>query len=172
MRRSLDTTDLRLIRRLQETPRASYAELARAIGTSETTVRRRVDWLIDSQIITPAMIPNIRRLGYETVALVGLNVDLNHLYEVAERVREFSEVTMVHLTLGRYDLMIAIAQPTLDEVTHFLIENVAPLQGVRATETFVSSRSLKMLRDWRVPDERLKIADDGHGLDEVPQPTS
>ena len=45
---SVDATDFRLIRCLQENPRASYATIARITGLSETTVRRRVDALIQS----------------------------------------------------------------------------------------------------------------------------
>jgi Lrp/AsnC family transcriptional regulator for asnA, asnC and gidA len=154
----VDEVDRRLIRCLLDSPRASYADLARSTGIGETTARRRVEALISSGIITPAVIPDVRRLGFRALALVGVNVDLNHLYEVAETIRDFEEVTSLHLTMGRYDLMMTITAPNLEDLTRFLVEKVAPLPGIRDTESHVSSRALKLLRDWRLPAEEGPMA--------------
>jgi Lrp/AsnC family transcriptional regulator, regulator for asnA, asnC and gidA len=150
--RDVDETDLRLVRYLLNNPRASYAEVARATGVSETTARRRVDALIEDRVITPAMIPDVRRLGFETLALVGIKLDLNHLNETAERIRELSSVTSLHMTMGRYELIATITQPTLDDLRRFLVEQIAPLPGICDTEVFVSTKALKILRDWRLPE--------------------
>jgi Lrp/AsnC family transcriptional regulator, regulator for asnA, asnC and gidA len=159
----VDEVDRRLIRCLLDSPRASYAELARTTGVGETTARRRVEALISSGVITPSVIPDVRRLGFQAMAIVGVNVDLNHLYEVAETIREFPEITSLHLTMGRYDLMMTVASSSLDNLTRFLVEKVAPLPGIRDTESFVSSRALKILRHWRLPAEEELTAhsDDG-----------
>jgi Lrp/AsnC family transcriptional regulator, regulator for asnA, asnC and gidA len=149
----VDEVDRRLIRCLLDSPRASYAELARATGVGETTARRRVEALIATGVITPAVIPDVRRLGYQAMAIVGVNVDLNHLYDVAVIIRDFPEITSLHLTMGRYDLMMTVAASSLENLTRFLAEKVAPLPGIRDTESFVSSRALKILRHWRLPPE-------------------
>ena len=148
---SADLTDLRLIRCLQEDPRASYAEIARRAGTSETTARRRVEALIGSGVLTPAMLPDLYRLGFRTSAMVGLKVELQRLLAVAEAIRALPEVTMVALTTGRYDILFFVAQPTLDDLTRFMVERIAPIPGVRESETLVTPRILKVLGDWRVP---------------------
>lgn len=150
--RDVDDVDIHLVRLLLDAPRASYADLARATGVSETTVKRRVEALIEDRVITPAVIPDVRRLGFEAMAMIGVNVDLNHLYEVAEIIRGLSAVTSLHLTMGRYDLMMTVAVPKTIDLTTFLVEEIAPLPGIRHTETFVSVRALKILRDWRLPD--------------------
>ncbi len=149
----VDEVDRRLIRCMLDNPRASYAELARATGVGETTARRRVEALIAMKVITPAVIPDVRQLGFSAMAIVGINVDLNHLYEVAETIRGFKEVTSLHLTMGRYDLMATVAEASLEDLTRFLVEKIAPLPGIRDTEPFVSTRALKILRDWRLPPE-------------------
>jgi Lrp/AsnC family transcriptional regulator for asnA, asnC and gidA len=154
----VDSTDLKLIRILQEHPRASYAEIARLAGMNESTTRRRVEGLFASGVITPAVIPNIRELGYEAVILIGIKVELSRIDAVAETLRAFPEITMLLVTLGRYDIFIAVAFQSVNEVHDFIINRVALLPGVKDTEAFVSTSALKILRDWRVPVEALEDA--------------
>jgi Lrp/AsnC family transcriptional regulator, regulator for asnA, asnC and gidA len=151
--RDIDDVDLELVRNLLNSPRATYAELSRTTGVSETTVKRRVEALFDAGIITPAVIPDVRRLGFNAMALIGIKVDLLHLYEVAETIRDLPQVTSLHLTMGRYDIMVTVAVPTTSDLTTFLVEEIAPLPGIRDTESFVSTRALKLLRDWRLPED-------------------
>jgi Lrp/AsnC family transcriptional regulator, regulator for asnA, asnC and gidA len=150
--RQVDHVDIKIVRFMTENPRASYAEVARAIGVSQTTARRRIDALIEDRVITPAVIPDVRRLGFEVLALVGIKVDLAHLNETAEKIRQMQSVTSLHMTMGRYELIATIAEPSLDDLRKFMVERIAPLPGIRDTETFVSSRALKILRDWRLPE--------------------
>lgn len=155
---SVDGVDLRLIRCLQENPRASYAEIARLTGVSDTTVRRRVESLIEAGVVTPAMLPDLYLLGYRTSAMVCLKTDLARMIAIAEEIRTFPEVTMVALTMGRYDILFFVAQPTLDDLTQFMVERIAPIPGILETETLVTPRVLKVLGDWRVPLERVRDA--------------
>ena len=159
----IDEIDRRLIRCMLDSPRASYAELARATGVGETTARRRVESLIAMRIITPAVIPDVRQLGFTAMAIVGIHVDLNHLYEVAETIRDFREITSLHLSMGRYDIMATVAAESLDALQRFLVEKIAPLPGVRDTESFVSTRALKILRDWRLPPEGADLFESSDG---------
>ena len=154
----VDSTDLKLIRILQDHPRASYAEIARLAGMNESTTRRRVESLFASGVVTPAVIPNIRELGFEAVILMGIKVELKQLDEVAETLRSFPEVTMLLVTLGRYDIFISVAFRAVNEVHDFIVNRIALLPGVKDTEAFVSMSSLKILRDWRVPDEAIERA--------------
>jgi DNA-binding Lrp family transcriptional regulator len=154
----VDSTDLKLIRILQEHPRASYAEIARLAEMNESTTRRRVEALFASGVITPAVIPNIRELGFDVVILLGIKVELSQIDSVAETLRSFPEITMLLVTLGRYDIFVAVAFRSVNEVHDFIVNRVALLPGVKDTEAFVSTSTLKILRDWRVPDEVIERA--------------
>lgn len=148
---NIDKVDLRLIRCLQESPRASYATIARMSGIPGTTVRRRVEALIDAKIITPAMLPDLYKIGYTTSAMVGVKVDMERVDEIALQLKSFPEITLVALTMGRFDIMFFVAQPTLEDLTQFMSQQIAPIEGVRDTETLVTPRILKVLGDWRIP---------------------
>ncbi len=151
--KAVDEVDLNLIRTLQDDPRASYADLARVTGVSQTTARRRVEALLDSRVIMPAMIPDLYQLGFTTSGFVALNIDANRIYEIAARIRELPEVTSLHMTFGRFDLMLFVAQPSLADLRQFVVGKIAPISGVTHSEVLISSDILKVLGNWRVPVE-------------------
>ena len=143
--------DLELVRCLLENPRASFADMARQTGVSETTVKRHVDSLIEDGVIKPAMIPNVRLLGFETMAIIGIKVELDRVAETARLISEMPQVTSAHMTLGRYDVIATVADRSLDHLTKTITEQFAAIEGIREVETFVSTRALKILHNWRLP---------------------
>ena len=70
----MDDLDRKIIAILQSNGRASNAQIARNVGVSEGTVRRRVRRLIEEAVIRVVAIPDLEKLGYGTVALIGLQV--------------------------------------------------------------------------------------------------
>lgn len=147
----VDDLDRRLIRCLQDNPRASYATIARITGVSETTVRRRVEYLISSGVIVTAVLPDLHMLGYRTSAVVGLKTDLDQAHAIGDKITGFPEVTFVAWTTGHFDVVFVVAAETLDDLMKFLAERVAPMKGVRDVEPMVMPRMLKGMRSWRIP---------------------
>lgn len=146
-----DATDLELIRLLQDQPRASHAELSRLTGISISTVRRRVERLLDTGTITLSVLPNIRQIGYQAVSLIGIKADYRHVEQIAAQLRSYEEVTLVLITAGRYDLFAGVALRDVDRIYPFLKDRVATIEGVRDFETFVSMSAVKEFREWRLP---------------------
>lgn len=157
---SIDSLDLRIIRCLQDNPRAPYSTIARLIGVSETTIKRRVDDLIESRVIQPAIIPNMYRLGFRTRARIGFKVDLEHLLDVAEQLRTFPETTGVEITFGRFNVTCFVVMQSMEALTRFMVERIPSIEGIRDCEMMVVPRVLKVFADWRVPDELLLESED------------
>lgn len=163
---SIDMVDLTLIRYLQDHPRASYSMISRETGVGESTVRRRIEQLTESRIITNAVIPNVYRLGYRTRATVALRVELGQVMHVAEAIRVLPEVGFVSVTTGRWDLTFFVILPSLESLTDFMVQRIAPIPGIKDSETLVTPRVLKVFADWRVPVEEMidkhnSLAEDG-----------
>lgn len=167
----LDEVDLQLIRYLQDHPRATYSMISRATDVSETTVRRRVEHLMESRIITSAIIPNVYQLGYRTRAMVALKTDLDRVVEIARQIRAMPEVAFVSTTMGRWDILFFAMAPTLEMLGTFLEERIAPIEGIRETEAFVTPRVLKAFADWRVPIETFLGQDDASNNQTFISPT-
>jgi len=75
----LDDIDREIIRLLQADGRAPNTAMARALGVTETTVRKRVARLLDERLIEIQAVPMGAVAGMTTSAIFGLSVDLTHL---------------------------------------------------------------------------------------------
>jgi DNA-binding Lrp family transcriptional regulator len=164
---SVDSIDLKIIRCLQDDPRAAYSTIARLVDVSETTAKRRVEDLIARRIIRPAMIANIYRLGYRTRATIGLKVSPNRIVQVAEELRSLPETAYVAFTSGEHNVTCLVAVQSLDALTRFMIETIATIDGINETHVMVVPRIIKSFADWRVPLELLLDDDDSSGEDEA-----
>lgn len=152
MARTVTDTDRAIIRLLQQNARISYAELSRATGIPESTVRRRMDRLHQRGVIEFAMLADPARLGYELRAMIGLKVELRQLEEIAEILRGMNEVTFAAFLTGNFDIMVQVVVRSQDALVTFLTDRLAPIPGVRSSETFVMPYIIKPTTAWVLPE--------------------
>ena len=134
----MDDLDTKIISLLQEDGRASNAGIAREVGVSEGTVRRRLKQLIQEEFIRVVALLDPGKMGYASEALVGVRVDPDKIDQVAERLAALEEVNWVAETTGSFDIF---AWATLESSTIlgiFLRTKIGTIPGVRRTETFVN----------------------------------
>ena len=134
----MDELDRRIIQILQVNGRSSNARIARDVGVSEGTVRRRLKTLVNDGVIKVVALPNPEVLGYDTEALVGIQVDPDKIDEVAQLLVVLKESSWVAVTTGSFDIFCWVTLPTSEELGNFLKSVVGTIPGVRRTETFVS----------------------------------
>ena len=133
----MDDLDRKLIALLQVNGRASNARIARDVGVSEGTVRRRLRRLIQEEVIRVVAVPDPEKMGFNTVALVGIQADPDKIDAVAEKLAQLPEAHYVSLTTGSYDIFIWVALASSEELGKFLRQKVGITEGIRRTETFV-----------------------------------
>ena len=134
----LDDLDDKLIDLLQTDGRASNIELAKKVGVSEGTVRRRFRNLIKDEVIRVVAIPDPSKLGRGTTALIGLQVDPALVDPVATKLASIKDVQYVSVTTGAYDIFLWVALSSPEELSEFLRSKIGGIDGVRRTETFVN----------------------------------
>ena len=152
MARLVTETDRAIIRLLQQNARMSYAELSRATGIPESTVRRRMDRLQQRGVIEFAMLADPSRLGYEVRAMIGLRVELRRLEEIASKFRAMNEVTFAAFLTGSFDIMLHVVVRSQEALVDFLTHRLAPIDGVRSSETFVMPYVIKPTTAWVLPE--------------------
>ena len=176
MSRVVTDTDRAIIRLLQQNARMSYAELSRATGIPESTVRRRMDRLHRRGVIEFAMLADPMRLGYDLRAMIGLKVELKQLEEIAETLRAMPEVTFAAFLTGNFDVAIQVVVRSQEGLVEFLTRRLAPIPGVRSSETFVMPYVIKPTTAWVLPEvapeepEADDLGDDGEAAE--PEPPS
>jgi len=83
-------------------------------------------------------IPNPQKMGYNAVAFIAMDVPLNQLDAVTEQLAARPEVQFVSTTTGRYDIFIWAMFKTAGDLHNFLRNDLANIQGIAQTETFIN----------------------------------
>ena len=134
----IDEIDRAIILELQKTGRKSYMELAKLLHVSETTARNRVKHLVGEGIITISAIPDIEALGYDFVGIIGLQIRLSDLREVASRLIKHPNVCYLANVTGRFDLIAIVVTRSSTEFADFMEQVISTIPNVLRTETFVT----------------------------------
>jgi Lrp/AsnC family transcriptional regulator, regulator for asnA, asnC and gidA len=121
----VDATDKHLISLLQTNGRASYSDLARQVGLSEASVRKRVHELRRREVIQIVAVTDPLQLGFAHEALLAVHA-LPHPEVLADRLAAIDEVDFVVLVAGRYSILLE-AVATDDEEFVALIQRVRQL---------------------------------------------
>ena len=134
----MDELDHKIIALLQMDGRASNAKIAREVGVSEGTVRRRLRRLTKDAVVHIVAVPNLEKLGYATTALVGLQTGPGMSDTVAESLASLPESHYVAVTTGSYDVFVWAGLESAESLGNFLRTKVGVIEGVQRTETFVN----------------------------------
>ena len=134
----MDELDRKIIALLQMDGRASNAKIAREVGVSEGTVRRRLRRLIQDDVVNVVAVPNLEKLGYATTALIGLQTGPGKSDAVAEAIATLQESHYVAVTTGAYDVFVWAGLESAEGLGQFLRTKIGVIDGVQRTETFVN----------------------------------
>lgn len=145
----LDEADLVLIHALQIAPRASWAEVARVVGTTATTLAQRWERLRAEGVAWVTAHPSARE---ESVALGFVEVDCEpgRTDEVlAWLCRDPRAVTIDQSARGR-DFVVTVMAPDLTSLTGFLLDELARQPGVQRQRTRLATGVHRQGNDWRL----------------------
>lgn len=141
----IDELDARLIRALCDTPRAGVMELARQLGVARGTVQARLDKLQQRGIISgfdPDL--DIRRMGYEVLAFVSLEIAQGRLDDVCDHLRVIPEVLEIHSVTGPGDLHCRVVARTNDHLQS-VIGRILEVKGIgRSTTQIAMTEQLRL----------------------------
>lgn len=135
---TLDDLDMRLISELQKDGSRAHAELARRLGTSKTTVRRRIQRLLADEVMHIVAVVDAEKIGLGTSALIGLNVNPKYIDSILQQLGTKPNVHLLAVVAGRYDIVVGVAVASTRELAHFVREEIAAIKGVRASETLLA----------------------------------
>jgi len=148
----LDDLDRRIVKLLRHDGRLAYAQIARAVGVSEPTVRKRVDRLLHvGAIVTMARI-NPAPIGFPIDALIGVRVTRGRVQEVGRKLAEMENVAYVAYLAGSFDIMIEAYLPDTEGVFKFLNEDLEQIDGITYSETWHVLRTEKFFYNWEGED--------------------
>lgn len=139
----MDQLDFRIITHLQKDGTLTNAGIARKVGVSEETVRRRLKRLLSDGYMKVVAVPNATRMGYEAQVIIGLQVDADKIDAVGDKLSQVDEVTWVAITTGSFDVFVWATLRSSKLLGDFLRNKVSTVQGVRKMETFLNLSNKK-----------------------------
>jgi DNA-binding Lrp family transcriptional regulator len=125
----LDREILAILRRDSRTP---YTEIADQVGTSEGTVRNRVERLIEEGIIERFTVAT-RTGNVKAMVEIGVAVDVD-TSEISERMADWPEVDFVWQVSGEEDVVV-VADTADTGTLNELITRARELDEVVSTKT-------------------------------------
>lgn len=128
----MDDLDRRILSILRRDARTPYTEIADRVGTSEGTVRNRVDRMTDEGIIERFTVTT--RTG-NVKAMIEISVEMNvDTAAVGERMIEWDEVDFVWQVSGEEDVVLVVDAVDTAAVNE-LISQAREMDDVKSTKT-------------------------------------
>ena len=126
----VDKLDLSIIEYLSKNSRTPFMQIARKLKVSESTIRKRVLNLEKSGTIKKySLVVDLNKIGFENIALVGVDVSPEKYLDVAKKLTEFDEIKYVASSTGDHMFMLEVLAKNDDEL-RVLSNKLKSLDGV------------------------------------------
>jgi len=128
----MDDLDRQILNILRRDARTPYTEIADSVGTSEGTVRNRVEQLVDEGVIERFTVAT-RTGNVKAMVEVGVDVSVD-THDISDRVVEWPEVDFVWQVSGEEDIVFVVDAQDTGRVNE-LITKTRELDEVVSTKT-------------------------------------
>jgi Lrp/AsnC family transcriptional regulator for asnA, asnC and gidA len=136
----IDGIDKIILNELMKDARVSINLLSKQVGISGAAVHQRLKKLEKSGLIQGSqIIINPKKLGYTTLAFVGIYLDkaMNNPSAVAQ-LQKINEVLECHYTTGDWSVLVKILCKDNEHLMNLLNNQIQKIEGISRTETFIS----------------------------------
>ncbi|MEH6377212.1 AsnC family transcriptional regulator [Streptomyces sp. KLMMK] len=154
----LDDADYAMLAVLARDGRAGYPELAAAAGRSESTVRRRIEYLRGSGALSFDVEVHSVHLGYALEAGISATVAPSDLAAVGAALARHPQVPFAAAVTGAANLVASVLCRDQRDLYRYMTEGIGALTAVHRLEVLPVLRSVK----------RAGLMSDGNRLFDAP----
>jgi len=135
----MDDLDQQILDILRRDARTPYTEIADEVGTSEGTIRNRVERMNDSGVIERFTIAT--RTG-NVKAMIEISVDVDvHTDGLTERMAEWEQVDFVWQVSGEEDIVLVVDAADTGDLNELITQ-------ARELDEVVSTKTRLILDEW------------------------
>lgn len=140
----IDEVDAKILSLLQEDGRASFAGIAKEIGVSTPTIRKRVMRMKELGIIKKfSVIVNPMKLRGMVAAFVSLDARVKDVERIANALADLDETLGVYITAGEHNILAKILARDMAHLDRIVIEKLAEATMAIASRNSVVIRTVK-----------------------------
>lgn len=148
---NMDDLDWGIVRILQKNGRTTNTEMARELDVTETTIRNRVNRLLNDDLIEIVAVPTPKAVGLTVSAIIGISTRLDAIDAVTEELVACPEVRYVGLSTGRADILIEAFFKNQEHLLEFVTQTIGSFDGIVDAETSIILRVAKFSYEWEIP---------------------
>lgn len=148
--KQLDQLDLNIIRELQQDGRASLTNIANKHGTSEATVRNRLNKLKDEGVIQIVAVADPFKLGLEVAAIIKVDAAIDKIESISNELKNIDEVWYIALHTGDATFDIEVYVPSMQDLKNLLTDVIWKIDGIKKTETSIVLSYIKRDYMWKI----------------------
>jgi len=134
---------LNIIESLHKDGRVAFAQIAEQLGVSPGMIRQRYTRLVEQGFLKIVAVTNPLRMGYKTMAMIGIRVEGSKLLNVAEKISKLEEVIYLVISSGRFDIFAEVVCRDHEDLLRFITEKLSTIDGVRESESFMHLKIVK-----------------------------
>lgn len=128
----IDEKDRKILEILRKNARTPYTQIAKEIELSEGAVRKRVDALEKKGIIKKYVaIIDPKKIGYDSITILGLDVEPTALLHVADEVAKIKDAKNVYISTGDHMIMAEIWARDGKELSEILANKIGKIEGIK-----------------------------------------
>ena len=134
----VDSLDVQLIELLGQDANIRSAKLAKQLGVSSSTIRRRVRHLIKGKAVKIVAIPTPEAINLPLRVIVAFQVAQDKIGSIFKQIfNSYENVRFMAATSGRFDLMAIMWFESTNALYDYIGQKVSRIEGIKSTETFI-----------------------------------
>lgn len=131
----MGSIDSKIINLLRHDARTSISDIAIELGISRATVRSHIEQLQKRKVIIGyTVVLSADALEQPVRGIMMIEIKEHNADRVIKALGGFAEISTIHTTNGRFDLIVELATATLPEFDAVL-HRIRLVPGITATET-------------------------------------
>lgn len=132
----IDDNDLRIIEMLTKNARISLREIAAVVNLSPSSIRNRMERLVDLGVIKRYTLElDHRKLGFEVEVVVLITSTPGESDNLYHKLSKYSEITKVLRTSGPASFICMSQVRDIPQLAQFITGELEKLEGVERIET-------------------------------------
>ncbi|MFP4050111.1 MAG: Lrp/AsnC family transcriptional regulator [Thermoplasmata archaeon] len=128
----IDETDRKILSILRKNARKHFTDIAEEMGVSEATVRNRIKCLERNDVIKKYTVDiNPKELGFDMVAIIGLNVTPEYLLSSVNELRDIEEVKWAAKSTGDHMIMAEVWAEDGEGLSRVISKKIGNIEGIK-----------------------------------------
>jgi Lrp/AsnC family transcriptional regulator for asnA, asnC and gidA len=148
LRENITSLDCQIIESLQKDGRLPNTEIAKRLGISETTVRTRLQRLIQGEYIQIVAVSNPLKLGFKAIGTIRIHVDIKKMDKIIRELKAIKALWHIVQSTSGTGIETEFVLRDLNELNKLIFERINRIDGVLRTETSIFLSYLKRQYDW------------------------